>query len=495
MTSEPVPPNGGATSEIAGRFGLRRFAQSAGVLSLNSLVGFARAVITAKLFAVTLGPSAVGILAQLLNFSAFVSVIIPLGLTTGVAKMVAEKRQAPRDVSRIVSTASILAFASALATAILLAPFAGRISETLTGSSRYGVLVLLIVASFPLYNLAGVLSYVLQGLAEVRRLTRANIITAGLSMLLLVPLTIAYGLAGAMAAVLATSFVQAGIFSWMLLSAYAARAWKFADIRLDRGTARELLAYGGVILVGGIVLWGSVLGVRTLTVRVLGESANGMYQVVFGLSSQYITMFMTWMSAYVFPRVVSERHRGKLGELLNSGLRANLAIMVPILVVVVALRDPLIRIFYSPAFSAASPLIPIQVLGDYARILGWSFAVCLFAIGRTRSHLAVVATQSLAWLLLAAVLVPVWGLSAVPISYAISFLAYPLVGIALVRQWSGAAPDLKSVLLAALGLVCVVGSVAPFYTGLLLAPLVPAAVYLLNRHELRAAHNPATPIK
>ena len=492
MTREPVPPENGAVAEIEGRFGLRRFAQSAGVLSLNSLVSFARAVITAKLFAVTLGPSAVGILAQLLNFSAFVSVIIPLGLTTGVAKMVAEKRQAPGDVSRIVSTASILAVASALAMAILLAPVAGRISETLTGSSRYGVLVLLIVASFPLYNLAGVLSYVLQGLAEVQRLTRANIITAGLSVLLLVPLTIAYGLTGAMAAVLATSFVQAGIFSWMLLSTYAARAWKFADVRLDRGIARELLTYGGVVLVGGIVLWGSVLGVRTLTVRVLGESSNGMYQVVFGLSTQYITMFMTWMSAYVFPRVVSERSRGTLSQLLNSGLRANLAIMVPILVVVVALRDPLIRIFYSPAFIAAGPLIPFQVLGDYARVIGWSFAVCLFAIGRTRSHLAVVATQSLAWLVLAALLVPVWGLAAVPISYAMSFLAYPLLGIALVRHWSGAAPDRKSVLLAGLGLICVLGSAAPLYTGLLLAPVMPAVVYLLNRRELRAGHNPAT---
>ena len=492
MTTQPRLGPENEPTEIEGRFGLRRFVRSAGVLSLNSLVSFARAVITAKLFAVTLGPSVVGILAQLLNFSAFVSVIIPLGLTTGVAKMVAENRQAPRDVSRIVSTASILAFASALAMAILLAPVAGKISESLTGTSRYGVLVLLIVASFPLYNLAGVLSYVLQGLAEVQRLTRANIITAALSVLLLVPLTIAYGLTGAMVAVLATSFVQAGIFSWMLLSTYAARAWKFADVRFDRRTARELLAYGGIVLIGGVVLWGSVLTVRTLTVRVLGESSNGLYQVVFGLSTQYITMFMTWMSAYVFPRVVSERHRGKLGELLNSGLRANLAIMVPILVVAVALRDPLIRIFYSPAFIAASPLIPFQVLGDYARIIGWSFAVCLFAIGRTRSHLAVIATQSLTWLLLAALTVPVWGLTAVPISYAISFLAYPLLGIALVRHWAGAAPDRKSVLLAGLGLICVIGSTAPFYTGLLLAPLMPAVVYLLNRHELRAGHNPAT---
>jgi len=166
--------------------------------------------------------------------------------------------------------------------------------------------------------------------------------------------------------------------------------------------------------------------------------------------------------------------------------------MVPILVLVVALRDPLIRIFYSPAFITAGPLIPYQVLGDYARIIGWSFAVCLFAIGRTRSHLAVIATQSLTWLLLALVMVPVWGLTAVPISYAISFLTYPLLGIALVRHWAGAAPDRKSVLLAGLGLLCVIGSSAPFYTGLLLAPLMPAVVYLLNRHELRPPHNPAT---
>jgi len=229
----------GDQPEIEGRFGLRLFARSASVLSLNSMVSFARAVITAKLFAVTLGPSVVGILAQLLNFSAFVSVIIPLGLTTGVAKMVAENRQAPREVSRIVSTASTLAFASALGMAIVLAPVAGKISESLTGTSQYGLLVLLIVASFPLYNLAGVLSYVLQGLAEVQRLTRANIITAALSVLLLVPLTIAYGLTGAMVAVLATSFVQAGVFSWMLLRTYAARAWSFANVRFDRPTARD----------------------------------------------------------------------------------------------------------------------------------------------------------------------------------------------------------------------------------------------------------------
>lgn len=474
-------------TETLGRFGLRRFARSAGVLSLSSMANFARAVVTAKLLAVTLGPSTVGILAQLLNFSALLSVIIPLGLTTGVAKMVADAGAAEQRVNKVVVASAVVSVTSGLFAAVLLVPFAGTISTALTGGSQYRVLVIFLIASFPLYNLSGVLGYVLQGLADVNRLTWANISSGIIALAALVPLTVAYGLRGAIGAVLVSSFVQAAVFAWAVSRAYALRAWRLTGARFDRGTAKELLGYGGVVLVGSVVIWGSVLVVRTLTTRVLGETANGLYQVVFGLSTQYITIFMTWMAAYVFPRLVTESRSGKLGPLLNSGLRANLAIMVPILVISISLRDPLIRIFYSPAFSAAAPLIPLQVLGDYARIVGWSFAVCLFAIGRTRSHLAVVSAQGIGWVVLAAAMIPIWGLSAVPASYSISFLAYPVLGIALVHHWAGALPDRMAWLLIGLGLACVVGSAAPLYAGLLLVPVLPVAVYLLNRHELRRA--------
>ncbi len=489
MRPAELNPKGAAVETVA-RFGLRQFARSAGVLSISSLAGFMRAVITAKLFAVTLGPSAVGVLAQLLNFSALVSVLIPLGLTTGVVKMVAEAGGAERRLNRIVLTSSVLAVGSGLAATLVLVPFAGAVSLALTGQARYAVLVVVIIASFPLYNLSGVLGYVLQGLADVDRLTRANVLNALLSLIVLVPLTLAFGLTGAALSVLASSVVQLAIFGWALWRAYAARALHFIGGAFDRPTARMLLAYGGIVLVGSVVTWASVLAVRTITFRLLGESANGLYQVVFGMSTQYITAFMTWMAAYVFPRVVTDAPQGKLNQLLNSGLRANLAIMVPILVISIALREPLIRIFYSSAFLPAASLVPLQVLGDYIRIIGWSFAVCLFAVGRTRSHLAVVSSQSVAWVVLASVLIPIYGLSAVPATYALSFLTYPLLGVTLTHRWVGAAPDRRSLLLIGLGLACVLGAALPFYLGVLLAPILPATIYLLNRHELWPGRNP-----
>ncbi len=60
-------------AELEGRFGLRRFAQTAGVLGISSVANFVRAVITAKLFTVTLGPSTIGVLAQLFKLSALMA--------------------------------------------------------------------------------------------------------------------------------------------------------------------------------------------------------------------------------------------------------------------------------------------------------------------------------------------------------------------------------------------------------------------------------------
>jgi len=454
VTVEPAaqsPPDG-----AAGWFPLRQFVKSAGVLSVSSVATLVRAVVTAKLFAVALGPSAVGILAQLLNFSAFLFTVLPLGLTTGVAKMVAEGHGDRRTVDAVVGTSSAISLASGLAAALLLTPLSGTISQALTGSDRYSLLVLLILWSFPLNNLAGVISYVIQGLGDVGRLTWANVATSLATLALVVALTIPYHLLGAVVSVLIASAAQAAIFT--------------------------LLRYGGVMLLGGMAMWGSVLVTRTMSVRTLGEFQNGIYQVAFGLSSQYMAVFMTWMAAYVFPRVTATSSKGRLSTLLNSGLRANLFLMVPILAITISVRDPLIRLFYSGAFLSASPLLPVQALGDYARVIGWSFGISLFAQGRTGGHLLAVSAQAVAWVVLTALLLPRLGIAALVLGYSISCLAWPVLMYPMARTWFGAHISPENALLAAVGLAVLVACTGvPQPYGLVLVPVLPGIVYLRHR--------------
>lgn len=466
-------------------FGLVSFMNSVGILSLSNVSNIARGIITAKILAITLGPSMTGVLAQILNFSSFLFQIVPLGLTTGVAKLVAESSTQRTRVGVVIGTSTAISVASALACVLLLTPFSADISRILTGSPAYGLPVILILLSLPLFNVAGVLSYILQGLADIRRLTAANVATAAGSLVVLVPAVLAFGLLGATAAVAIGSVLQAVFFTIAVWQAHRSRGWSLSAIRWSRSTAKSLLEYGGVLLASGIGAWGSVLVVRTLGIHSLGEFQNGIYQVVNAVSTQYMAVFIGWMSAYVFPRLVADGDRSRLQTLLNSGLRANLMIMGTGLALTVALREVVVRLLYSPAFLPAAPILPIQVLGDYARVIGWSFGISLFAMGRTRAYLLAMLTQDLLWIAISSVTLHPFGTPAIALGYSLSSMAWPVLMYPMVRRWFGVRIDAEGALLCAVGLVAiVVAIVVPTIVGILCAAAIPAVIYAMRRRRV-----------
>lgn len=464
-------------------FSLVPFVRSAGILSISSIANLVRAIVTAKVLAVALGPAQVGVISQLFNFSALLFTLLTVGLTTGVAKMVAESSRENGRANLVVGSATLIALVSGVAGAVLVAPIASNVSTSLTGSPRYAFAVIVIVASFPLSNVASVVSYILQGLADVKRLAAANVAAAVLSLVFLVPATIIYGLNGAAVSVLVASILQSAVFIAALALAYGARQWRLTRALFSVQVSRQLLSYGGVILVGGIGIYASVLAVRTIALHELGATANGLYQVVYGLSSQYIAVFMTWMAAYVFPRVAAETHRSRLGPLLNSALRANLVLMVPGLVAVVSLRVLLVHIFYSQAFVGAADYIPVQVLGDFARVLGWSFGVSLFAQGYKGGHLVANLVQAVAWVSLTSLTLPWIGLGALSLGYALSYVTWPVLMYWMARQWLGVRIESGEMAMVGVGLVCIVAAVVvPQPLGLIVAPVVPVLIYM-RRHR------------
>jgi O-antigen/teichoic acid export membrane protein len=481
--SEPMEVAGPATADPSAPayFGLRTFALSAGLLSITAVSNVIRAIITAKLLAVTLGPSTTGVLAQILNFSALLFQIIPLGLTTGVAKLVADSPADRSRVGAVLGTSSALSLASATVCLIVMAPFSAHISQVLTGSERYAFAVLLILLSLPLYNVAGALSYVLQGLADIRRLTIANVATAAGSLIVLIPATIAFGLVGATAAVAVASILQFAFFTFAVWRAFAMRQWSLSVARLSWATAKPLLHYGGVLLVAGLGAWGSLLMVRTIGIHSLGALQNGIYQVVNGISAQYMAVFIAWMAAYVFPRVVAEKDPARTQTLLNSVLRANLLIMGSGMVATIALRELVVRLLYSPAFSAAAPILPIQVLGDYGRVIGWSFGLYLFARGRTMAYLLAMLSQDLLWIAISPAAMQAFGTAAIAMGYSLSSLAWPILMYPMVRRWFGVRIDRDGAVLSIVGLGAIAGAILlPGLPGLVLAAALPVTAYLLR---------------
>jgi O-antigen/teichoic acid export membrane protein len=304
----------------------------------------------------------------------------------------------------------------------------------------------------------------------------------------LIPATIAFGLTGAMGAVVVGSIFQAAFFAVAIWRIYSVNGWPLSSVHISRSTARALISYGGVLLVASVGAWGSLLLVRTFGIRTLGEFQNGIYQVVNGVSAQYMAVFIGWMAAYVFPRVVAERDRIRLQSLLNSVLRANLLIMGPGLAATVALRELAVRLLYSQAFLSAAPILPIQVLGDYARVIGWSFGVCLFAQGKMRGYLLAMLMQDLLWIVISTSTLHSFGTPAIAMGYSLSSLAWPALMYPMVRHWFGVRISREGALLSALGLAAIVGAIIfPGLPGLLFAGSIPAGIYVVRWQRIRSA--------
>lgn len=245
--------------------------------------------------------------------------------------------------------------------------------------------------------------------------------------------------------------------------------------------ARTLMRYGGVLLVAGAAAWGSLLIVRTVGVHLLGQQQNGIYQVVNGISAQYMAVFITWMAAYVFPRVVAEKDAAHTQTMLNSVLRANLLIMGTGMVATVALRELAVRLLYSSAFLAAAPILPIQVLGDYGRVIGWSFGIALFARGRTGAYLVAMLAQDILWVAISPITMRSFGTAALAMGYSLSSIAWPALMYPMVRRWFGVRVSGEGVLLSAIGLAAIVAAILlPVLPGLAMVAALPLTVVLLR---------------
>jgi hypothetical protein len=167
--------------------------------------------------------------------------------------------------------------------------------------------------------------------------------------------------------------------------------------------------------------------------------------------------------------------------MLNSVLRANLLIMGTGMAATIALREFAVRLLYSPAFLAAAPILPIQVLGDFGRVIGWSFGIALFARGRTSAYLLAMLTQDLLWMVISPIAMHSYGTAALAMGYSLSSMAWPALMYPMVRQWFGVRIGGEGVLLAIIGLGAMVGAILlPGLPGLMMAAALPITVYLLR---------------
>jgi O-antigen/teichoic acid export membrane protein len=128
------------------------------------------------------------------------------------------------------------------------------------------------------------------------------------------------------------------------------------------------------------------------------------------------------MSAYSFPKLCELKLNNDINEELNGIIRIAVFLIVPIMFLLIVAREPIIKILYNSEFLQAADYMPVQIIGDFFKILAWAFGMYLLPAKRLITFIWLNLLQDFILIGLAFLLVERYGLYGIAASFSISYI-------------------------------------------------------------------------
>lgn len=395
-------------------------------MGISTIVAMGIGFLRAKVLALSLGPSGLGILSQALTFFQSGETICSLGIGVGVTKYVSQLwKDRDDDGLRTMVHTSIIIQAAAFSVFFILASFfLQKLSMFLFSSENLSLVILLIEIAVAMSIFAGSFEAILIGIGRQDIFSKARIIyyTGGFFLLCFFVLT--YKLTGGFIYIFGQAALSFGIVVYFLNKTLLSQSGKPILGKTDRinfakiiKNAKKLLSYGGVMLFTSAVSWLAILYVRSLIIRIHGDSVNGFYQVIFALVSYYTPFFTNGLWGYLFPKLSSVKDSRSAGMEVNNAFRFITVFLTPCIAAVYLLKQVLVILIFSEEFYPALSLFPFYLLGSLFFILSNIFAVSVLARKRLKFYFTAVILQNIFYAGLFSLLIQKTWAFAIPFSF------------------------------------------------------------------------------
>jgi len=452
-------------------------------------VGLVGSLLRGKVAATVLGATGVGITAQLATFSTLVVALAALGLGTAGIKLIAQAR-GKGDEAEIRSLVSFLVWAptaAGLGLFLVVVVFARPLAQLLLGNQKYALLLIAASVTVPLSILLAAFQLVMQAFEQARRLAVNAVITAVLVTLSAVPLTIEFGVEGAVAAGPVSAAATLVFFClrepWVLRLAFPLR-------RLRRDSGAQMRVLAGASLLASLLGLGADTVLRGATVRLLGLAANGLYQPVQMLTTVVLAQMAGALTLVLLPRLSLQLSQDRTGVLQTLGRAAETTtiFVVPLILVLMGLRDVFILAFFDREFLGISTVLALQLTGELPRFVAFGLGAVLLPAGLVKQWLLTAVAAAAVRLVLGLALLPLIGLPALAVGAVAQWVAVLAYTMWVLHRRLGWAPDSHLVrLLFAGALTVTLGCAAALYLpgqALLLVGAALVWVALLGRREI-----------
>ena len=360
-----------------------RILRSSALMGGAQVVVLAAGFVRAKVIALILGASGVGLIGIFNAFSGNVASFAGWGLGTSGVRLIAgaPDEQKPAKIAavrRMGWTLSLLGLALAL---LLFWP----VGSATFASSQYVAEMAIVACAVPCVIASSAWSAVLQASGKVASLAKVQIAGALAGMLLGLPAIFLWGTIGIALSILFAAAVPAFVL-WR-----AARA----ECQVSAGSSPESADLGRLVKLGGALMLVGWLGqlsayvVRLAIVRSEGLDAAGYYQAAFAISGSLPGFVFAAMGADFFPRVAAAKDEEEARQITEKQILAGLLLGVPVIIGLLTLGKLCVHLLYANSFDAAIPLLTWMTWGVFVRIIAWPLGFRLLARGSAKAMITI----------------------------------------------------------------------------------------------------------
>lgn len=374
------------------------------------------------------GPAGVALLGAFQNFTAVALGLCSGGLNTGIVKTVAEtsdremRHHLIGQILVLTATCTVTVVASVLV-------FAWVVAKNILADETYWWVIAAFAVLAPGMAFNTAILHVLVGLDRQKQFLKLNIIAAGATIVLALPLAYTLGVPGALlVASIANALVIA--VSYPMLRSAGYNPWPFR-ITFDPTVLRRLAPFPIMALTTAILIPGGTIAVRNLIVNHAGVAAAGHWQGVVKVSEAYMLVVAYSILMYLLPKLVA-RSGGKSGRTVFIGASAAMVLTLALAVPVYAGREIVVTLLFTPEFRPMVDLFGYQMLGDVFRSAFLAFQAALAARSALAVYVGVEFLFVATYVISAMWLVPGYGPSGATIAWLIAAIAalsltWPLV--------------------------------------------------------------------
>ena len=409
------------------------------ILSGSSIASIVVSLVTAKVMALWLQPVGYGYYGLLQNFVLIGSLMTGLGMATGIVRTgaAAVEQQDVQVVAALRRASTLLFWALAAVTVVLVAIFRNWLSLWVLGSRLHGSTIVLMTVPLILTVARNIHMGILNAHHAVTALAKCTLFTSICVAIAITPVVIMWGPRGIIPAVVIDAIVSFGVYRYFFQRAVGPVA-ALATLGDTARVAWALMRFGGPYTVSMIMGTGIQLALPILVLHLLGGASVGYYRAACGISVGYLGFLLAAMQQDYYPRVSAAASQpDRIVHLINEQHRLVMLIAIPVILFGLALVPYLVPLIYSRNFVPAVEILEWQMIGDLFRFSGWTMSCAILARCGAPKYLLTETISGVASLACTWLWVRWCGLSGLGIGFLATYVIYFLsVGLIARRELS-----------------------------------------------------------